>query len=280
MRYKFNPFERAVGFFLVFTILGSAGAGVGLAIKKNWFERKNIYFTYVDSASNIRAGSSVLMSGLKVGRIETIELDHTNKIRVNFSVLSKYGPNITEGTEVLFVRPFIIGDKVLTLTKGDIEGKFIASGSQLRLRESYDLIEVLSGKKAEAMVGKIESILDNLNETMILGKDIAFQVGDKKKLQKTLEDVAYASAEVRKVLPKFVQKAPIMANDMQKIVANLETITTGLKEVGPEGSKKTIELLDESIVVLQAMQKSFFLRSHVKDIKEDKAKAERLPASE
>lgn len=285
MKYKFNPYERFVGIFITFALGGSLIVGVGVAVKKNWFNEKISYVTYTNSASNLREGSSVLMAGLKVGKIEKIELDPVHSIKVTFSVWKEYTNQITEGAKVQFVRPFVIGDKVLTVIHGKSEGKVIPPGEALALQDSVDLMDVISGNKLQAVLARVDSILTNLDETLVLGKDIALQVGDKKQLQKTMENLTYASGEVRKVLPHLTARAPAASAQLLKTIENLSIITTSLREIQPEGSRKTIELLNESVVTLQAMQKSFFLRSNVKEVKAEMAAKEkeknenRAPAS-
>jgi phospholipid/cholesterol/gamma-HCH transport system substrate-binding protein len=283
MQYKFNPFERAVGFFLIATLVGSVLLGVGLAVKKSWFEEKVYYSSYVNSASNIRVGSAVFIAGLKIGSIENVDLDHTHKIKVTYSVLKKYADNITVGTKAHFVRPFVIGDKVLNLIQGQDTTEIIAGGTELPTVESSDLLEMLSGKKMEQLVARFDSITVNLNDLLGLSKNLAFQVADKDKLKKIVENVAFAS--------KQLKHTPQMAQDASNILSNINSLTTQLKELQPviaqvahklpEGSQKTVELLNESVTILQAMQKNFFLRSNVEEVKQEKAQQEkqRLPAS-
>jgi phospholipid/cholesterol/gamma-HCH transport system substrate-binding protein len=295
MRYKFNPYERAVGFFLTFTFFGSISVGIGIAVKKNWFEEKTHYVTYTDSAANIRVGSSVLIAGLKVGKIEEVELEPNHKVRVSFNVLKKYSQNLTEGSKAHFVRPFVIGDKVLTVIEGELDADIIPPGSVIPLADGTDILELLTGKNVEVMMAKIDSILSNLNDTLVVGKDLALQVGDKKKLQKTMENVAFASGEIKKALPHFVARSPQLAQSIDHTMENLALITKGLKDLQPvldevarklpEGSDRTIALLNESVTILQAMQKSFLLKGSVAEVKreqsaQEKGEVKRLPASE
>ncbi len=270
MRYKFNPFERAVGFFLITSVVGSLTIGAGLAVKKNWFEEKISFNTYVVSADNLREGSSVLMSGLKVGKIEDIELDETRQIRVKFTILKKYHSQITQGTKVQFIRPFIIGDKVLTLVQGPTSVGLVPAGSSLPLFEQYDFMEMLSGKKLEATMAKIDSIINHLESTMAKTDAIAHAVGDEKKLKQTLESIHTAVALVKKNLPQTT-------GQIENTISNLHDISALLKDSSPEGSKKLIELLGESVITLKGIQKNYFLRDHVQAVREEEAK--RMPAS-
>lgn len=286
MKYKFNAFERSVGIFISLTIIGTAVIGVGIAFKRNWFEDKASFHTYVDSANNIRTGSSVYIKGLKVGAIEEVELEPSG-IKVSFSILKKYQKSITEGSRVKFLRTFLIGDKTLVIEKGPFESPAIANGSAIPAMKVLDVVDMLNSENLQDTFNKISSVLSNLDETLVLGKDIALQVSDKKKLKITLDNVAFASTELRKVFPVFMKKAPKVGQDMEHIVQNMVVITQGLKELQPiiaqvgksfpEGSQKTIELLNESIVVLQAMQKSVLLRGSVEEVRGERA--QRLPAS-
>ncbi|MNL48442.1 hypothetical protein D3C87_1713010 [compost metagenome] len=53
-----------------------------------------------------------------------------------------------------------------------------------------------------------------------------------------------------------------------------------MKEIEPElpgASVRLVEALNETVVVLKAMQKSFFMKSNVKEVLEEEA--QRLPAN-
>ena len=270
MRYKFNPFERAVGFFLITSVVGSLTVGVGLAVKKNWFEDKITFHTYVSSADNLREGSSVLMSGLKIGKIEEIELDESRQIKVKFTILKKYHSQITQGTKVQFTRPFIIGDKVLTLIQGPVQEKTLLAGSALPIIEQFDFMEMLSGKRLETTMAKVDSIITHLESTMAKTDAIAHAVGDEQKLKETLESLHAAVALVKKNLPQTT-------GQIENTISNLHEVSILLKDSSPEGSKKLIELLGESVITLKGIQKNYFLRDHVQAAREEEAK--RMPAS-
>ena len=269
-KYKFNPYERAVGFFICFAMTGSFFIGLGLAVKKNWFEEKLVFATYTHSAANLREGSTVLLSGLKVGKVEKIELDPEMKIKVSFTILKEFGHLMTEGMRVQFIRPYIIGDKSLTLIPGNSRGRLLAQGESLPLMPTLDLMEVANGEKLETMVAKVEGILDNLN-------DITVQVGEKKKIKRTIDDLNFTLAEVRKVMPHLTANVPATSQHLAKTIENLSGLTSSIKTLQPEGAK-TIELLNESLITLKAMQKSFFMKGNVEEVK--KEMQERVPASQ
>ena len=77
-----------------------------------------------------------------------------------------------------------------------------------------------------------------------------------------------------------------MGLQLGQIVTNLNRLTGELNKLSPavevlapelpRTSRRAVEALDEMVVLLKAMQKSFLLRGSVREVKEDEA---RQPAS-
>jgi ABC-type transporter Mla subunit MlaD len=282
MRYSFNPFERAVGFFLLTTIFGTVLFGMTLAVKKNWLEEKNYYFTKVESASNIREGSSVFLSGLKIGKIEEIILDSRGELKVKFSVLKKYSHSLVDGTFVQFTRPFILGERVLNIVRTKNSGKRLPANSLISTLKSHDILEALSGQKVNQIIDRFDSMSQNLDDLIRISKNVAEQIHEKDKVRLILNQLANASRELKNI--------PHMAKNAGNILTNLNDLSTELNELRPylrsvaqkmpEGSEKSLHLLDESLIIVKALQKNMFLKDHVKAVKIENDKNDRLPAQE
>lgn len=278
MKYKFNPFERAVGIFLTLALLGSFFIGVGVAINKNLFEDKVFYFSYVSSASNIRSGSSVFLDGLKIGKIEQIDLDDEGKIRVKYSILKKYVHGITTGARAQFIRPFIFGDKVLNIVRNSSSKEKIKSGTIIPIIEGTDIMDALSSEKMNSLLTRFNDLTTHLNELILASKDVVIQAGEKDKLKNILENLSHASNQLK--------SSPRMTKDLTVILSNLNEITTELNELKPvfskfahqlpEGTAKSIQLVNETVTTVKALQKNYFLKDHVETVK--KEDLTRMPA--
>jgi ABC-type transporter Mla subunit MlaD len=281
MKYKFNPFERAVGLFLSLAIIGSVGISLGIAIKKNLFEDKVFYYSFIGNAGNIRIGSGVFLDGLKIGNIEELELDGEGRLKVKYSVLQKFVHTITIGTKIQFNRPFIFGDKVLTIIRSDTSKEKIPSLALIPTVESFDVMDVLTGEKMSDILARFDSITLNLNELIMASRDIALQVREKDKIKKILNNLTLASHQLK--------HAPQMAKDASVVMANLNQITTELNELRPafskvvnqlpHGTEKSIQLLNETVTTIKALQKNFLLKNHVEQVKKEE-QAIRSPASD
>lgn len=142
-------------------------------------------------------------------------------------------------------------------------------------------------KSFAKMMGDLQPLVQNMNgmskEVNVLLKDI----NHKQQLSTALNNLVQITTEINKALPYLSEHAPQLGDDLTKISHNMAILTDEIqamspmmKELAPEFprvSRRAIEALDETVVTLKAMQKSFFLKSNVQDVKEEESK--RMPAS-
>ncbi|AHZ84286.1 MlaD family protein [Bdellovibrio bacteriovorus] len=315
MKVKFNKFERIAGLFVVLAIVGVILTAISAAVKQGWFEPKVRYTTTFENADGIHQGTLVQMAGLRAGAVETVELESDNRIRVGFYVLGKFQDRIRENSTVQLIRPFIIGERVLELTVGNEEFEVIPGHSAVKSIETVDLMTLMSGKHLNSYLSKLGGILEsvqvlvdafadksraeslvrvidrldplvkNLNtmsmEVIKLSKQATHDDG----VQKLVGNLAVTTREINKILPELNEQNPEMAKDLAVMTQNLAVMTKALgpavKQVEgelPGASVRLVQALDETVVVLKAMQKSFFMRSSVKEVKDEETQ-DRLPAN-
>ncbi|MEK2645301.1 MlaD family protein [Bdellovibrio sp. BCCA] len=315
MKVKFNKFERVAGLFVMLAILGVILTALSAAIKQGWFEPKVRYTTTFENADGIHQGTLVQMSGLRAGAVETVELENDNKIRVGFYVLGKFQNRIRENSTVQLIRPFIIGERVLDLSVGTEQFEIIPAQSAVKSLETVDLMTLMSGKNMNTYLSKLGGILEsmqvimdafadksraeslvrvidrldplvkNLNTMSVEVIKLSKQATHDDGVQKLMGNLAITTKEINKILPELNEQNPDLAKDLATMTQNLATVTKALgpamQAVEPElpgASMKLVQALNETVVVLKAMQKSFFMRGSVREVKEEEA-TERLPAN-
>ncbi len=318
MIIKFNKFERVAGLFVVSAFLGCLAFGLGVAVKKGWFESKRRLMTQLDSADGIHVGTQVEMSGLRIGSVVDIELKSSTIVEVHFQISEKYFHRVHQDSAVQLIRPFIIGEKVIDLSSGTDTSPSIREGAYVQVRESMDIMDLLSGRKLGpyiASMGKIsenlkavaETIMDqkhldsfvkmfielnplvlNMSQMSSQANILLREINKKQQLVSTLNNLVELTTQVNKALPYLTEKGPALAEDFTKIARNMAKLTDQmqalapvLQEIAPEiphAGHRAIEALNETVITLKALQKSFLLRSNVREVKEDEAK-ERMPAS-
>ncbi|MGZ3768876.1 MAG: MlaD family protein [Bdellovibrio sp.] len=313
MKFKFNKFERIAGLFVVVAILGVILTGLSAAIKQGWFEPKVYYSATFENADGIHQGTLVQMSGLRAGAVENVELESNNKIRVGFYVLGKFQYRVKTDSTVQLIRPFIIGERVLELTVGSNEQKVVPAHSSIKSLETMDLMTLVSGKTMNSYLTKLGGILENMQviveafadknraESVVrvidrldpLMKNLNVMTSEVIKLtkaanhddnvQKLLSNLTVTTSEINRILPELNRQNPLLAKDLSQMMQNLAIMTKALgpavKNIEgelPGASVRLVEVLNETVVVLKAMQKSFFMRGNVKEVKEEESS--RVPA--
>jgi phospholipid/cholesterol/gamma-HCH transport system substrate-binding protein len=319
-KVKFNRIERIAGLFVVAAVAGVFVITVLIAIKQGWFENKVKYVVEMPSADGVREGTLIQMAGLKIGSVQSIELRGSELVIVGLSVSEAYKEKIRSDSIVRVSRPFIIGEKVFDISLGSQQSPEMPEGAQLAVEMAPDLLDFVSGKSLGPHLKNLSRIAESLRvvaETLFdprrtkafvqMIDDIAPLVQSGRSVTKeanvllqdlnkgkrivgALDDLRLLTGELNRTLPLFAKDSPQLAQDVSKIARNMAVLTDEMQKaipafakIGPElprASLRAIEALDETVVTLKALQKSFLLRGNVRDVREEEAKLIpiRLPA--
>lgn len=312
MRIKFNKFERIAGLFVLMAIAGSFAATLGVAIKKGWFSSKIEFTTTLESADGLHAGTVVQLAGLRAGSVDDVELLSGEEVRVRFKVLEKFHNRIRKDSRIQVIRPFIIGEKVLEISIGSEEQEEIPKGGEIASKASFDIMDIVSGRRLGPFLGTLESLMENLKiladafadrkrtEAFVqmfdrlsplvknmnqMSREVTKttrSLNKKQRLNTIAHNLASLTTEMNKVLPAMMEEAPAMAHDIPKLVNNLTVLTGELNKLTPainalapdlpQTSLRAVEALNEAVVLLKAMQKNFFLNGSVEEVREEEAK--------
>lgn len=316
---KFNKLERVAGIFVIFTVVGGILTAVSVAVKQGWFETKVYYSTRFKSADGVHNGTQVLIAGLRAGAVEDVELQNDNSIRVSFYVLGKFQERIKQDSSAQLVRPFIIGDRVLEVTVGSEDSPRLAQNTELASHDTTDVMSLLSGKALGSHLEKLSSTLENLGVMVsaLTSKDrtqslvrifdrldpllanvdtmatemtkLSKQATYKGNLQNVVANLAITTQELNTILPELNRENPELAKDLGKMTKNLAILTNDFKVLGPaltaigpelpQATKRAVEALNETVVMLKAMQKSMFIRGSVQEVRDEEAARNRKPAN-
>ncbi len=154
------------------------------------------------------------------------------------------------------------------------------------------LVLVLSQKeRLDSVVRGFDQLLpllENLNRLSKEGAKLASDVNRSKRLTPLLVSLADVSGELQRALPMVREKAPHLMGAFEKLVTNMavlseqfQILTPALAEIGPElpqATRRALEALNETVIVLKALQKSFLLESNVEAIKKEERERKRQPA--
>ncbi len=269
MNYKLTAIERSVGFFLLICFVGMFTIGAGV-LAKNLFWKDKVHFNLkLSTAGQLQEGSKVQLKGMNIGNVTKVTLDEKAEVIAQIEVSREYYKFFTTDSQVQIINPMVIGDKVVELKY--VPGpKISAVGSYLPVVEGEDLINKLSSIDLK----DVGPILAHLKSTLTKTDLIAGKVNGQ--LPKIF-------ARTDKISIETVQAI----QGTNKLIADLQETTPLIKNLAkdmPTMSEKSLKAVNEAIIVLRAMQKSFFLKGNAEEVKKEIAESEaktegRAPAS-
>lgn len=152
---------------------------------------------------------------------------------------------------------------------------------------------------------EIQPLLSNLNRMSKSVITLGDQMVDQDRLRKLMKSVLTATQEVNGLLPDLRKSSPHLASNVAQMIDNLNYLTSEMRRpeampeliraIGnlgtlseefkkliptisavsgdlPRASLRALEALDEVVVMLKAMQKSFVFRGSVEEVREEEKK--------
>ncbi len=312
MRIRFNKFEKVAGLFVGIAALSCVVGMVAISVKNGWFSLKIQYKTELESADGVHAGTVVQIAGLRVGSVTDVDLQSNDKVLVQFEVLEKFKDKIRKDSHVQMFRPFILADKVFEVSVGQDSSPVLEAGALIPMNPSSDIMDLVSGKKMGSMMGSFDKLADslrivgeafadpartralvgmldrmgplvqNLNTMSVEIVKITSVANKQKRMETIIGNLAKISSELETVIPAFSKEVPDVGAQLGQIVRNMNVLTTEFQKLTPaiaaiapdlpRTSRRAVEALDETVVLLKAMQRSFLLSGKVEDVRKEESR--------
>lgn len=317
MKIKFNRFERVAGLFVLTAFGGCLAMILAIAIKQGVFDSKIELETSLLTADGVREGTVVSMQGLRIGQVTEVELISANEVHVKFKMKRDYLDKVRGDSVVRVMRPFIIGEKVLDVSIGSSSEVQVQEFAKLESVPTTDIMDLMSGrtlgpyfelmgkmaenlkvvaesfldpKRSQAMVKMFDEMSPLMKNASSLTKEantLLLGMNKNQQLVTVVNNLVAITSEVNRVLPEVAKQSPEMLGHLSKIARNMAILTDEvqktlpmMQQLAPEiprASARALEALDETVITLKALQKSFLLRGSVVEVKQEEAQ-KRAPA--
>ena len=146
----------------VFVVVGSAlfvSSLLVLAGLKVWEQRDRYWVSFSESVSGLEPSAQVKYRGLRIGRVEAMQIDPDNPAAIRAELSLVAGTVLFEGTEAVLEMSGITGLKIINLTPGDPRGAVLPPDSELPAGTS--LVGRI-GDRADAISERLERVVLNL----------------------------------------------------------------------------------------------------------------------
>jgi len=128
-------------------VLAGLGAIAYLSMNVGGFSFRHagglIVYASFDQTGGLKARAPVVISGVKVGQVDSIGLDKNFRARVEMSL--DHNLQLPVDTEASIVTAGLLGDRYISLQLGG-EDKYLKSGDEISMTESAVILERLIGK--------------------------------------------------------------------------------------------------------------------------------------
>lgn len=153
--------ERArLGVFMILATVGFLAAVGTLAGLKLWNPRDHYFIRYKESISGLDVGSAVKMQGVQVGRVDKVEVESGDVVRVSLAL--EPGTPVTRDTHAVLSSLGITGIKFIELTGGKKgSSRLRPNGKRSEIQAGASMTHTLTGKAIDVSQ-KVEHIADNL----------------------------------------------------------------------------------------------------------------------
>jgi phospholipid/cholesterol/gamma-HCH transport system substrate-binding protein len=276
----------AVGTFVALVVLA--------AHRQGWFSPHDVFFAKFENGEGLNPGTPVSMSGLRIGRVSGVELGADNDVVATLKIQRKYSGRIKEDSKATLGRPFIIGERMISVSAGQPQASPVAPGTFIRGEESLELLDLLSGGRLSPYFNTFSKLLEQMS--LIVeggqgedGKKTVKLMDLYKQTYSTLKTVEGFGDDMRAIRQEFAtsKEMKTLVGNMSKSSDQLDNLVRQTGEALPAMTEiarqvsKTMPALNQTLaetsLTFQAMQRSFFLSGSVKDIKAEQLK--RQPAT-
>lgn len=207
-------------------------AALAVLIGGRLARQEDSYFTrFTDSVSGLEIGAPVKFQGVRIGSVESIDIDREDISKVRVTLGLKRGTPVKSDSVVTMNSMGITGLKFVELTGGTNESDFLEPGSEIPSAESF--MDRLTGK-ADVISEKIELLANNL----------VAMTGETQRQH--IETILAQTAELISTTNRLVQNNE---GKIDQIMADLAIASDSMKNVSTR-LEDTLATLDDRVLLV------------------------------
>jgi phospholipid/cholesterol/gamma-HCH transport system substrate-binding protein len=214
----FKSIEFRVGLFVLITSILIIAAVGYVAFKKDVFSRVDTYTLASYSGEDLTEGMPVLLSGFKIGRVDTLELGNDGRVLIILKIPHRYSKWLHEDSVFIINKP-LIGNPRIVVSPGKMSSPPLSTKKIKEVVVANDINETI--KKLEPVVERLNRITVNV-ET--LTANLADPQGDVNQILHSMNKLAERLAKTESLLQLAVGD-PNTVTAVQGALKNTKEIT-------------------------------------------------------
>jgi phospholipid/cholesterol/gamma-HCH transport system substrate-binding protein len=177
------------------------------------------------NVGGIKRGASVLMAGVSVGRVSSVELgsEGTNVI-MHLKVLAKY--NIYEDARFELEQAGFLGDQHVAIHAGKNHGRLLASGDEVVCANPFNLQETVT--RAADAVTRINAATTNVDAVVTDVRRLVLNQEKLERLGTAVDHLAYLIFDARAAISNLNTLVVTNSVPLSGVVSNLQEASEAL----------------------------------------------------
>lgn len=222
----------------IFVVLALAIFGLGTVWITGYspFGTRGVsYDIMMQGSSGIRRGDRVRMSGIRVGRVQEIELRPGVEWPVRFDVVLDPGFRVSEGSSARITSDGLLGAPYLEIVSGPPEAPALPQGSVLYGVEGGDVMSLLGGlgdttERLPLLIDEVVELVGGLNEQIdpLMG-GISSLLSEQ-----NIDAISEAMRALSKTLEETGPRLPVLLDRLEQLAVKLEEGVDDVPELSAE----------------------------------------------
>lgn len=155
--------EWKVGLFVLVSLVFAAALIMKFSKSTSLFVKTYEVRMTTSNVGGIRPGATVLMAGVPVGTVESIDLDESGTlVTMHVQIESRF--RIHEDARFTIEQAGFLGDQYISVTPGQNEGKVLQDKDTVHCEEPFNLQEV--ARSAAGLLRRVDHTAAQLNEAV------------------------------------------------------------------------------------------------------------------
>jgi phospholipid/cholesterol/gamma-HCH transport system substrate-binding protein len=257
------------GFFVSTAAVTFVVSLIVLFHKKGVFEMQYTLSAVFENGVGLRPGADVLFNGVKIGRVESVNLlGHGNidlssgKVVLDLLIDRKYQDFITSRSVAFALRDKnLVSDRVVNIETLGLGGTILKGGDTVMVSNSRDIESVLSG--LTKLMGKMDQLINSIDEIVVKSKDpnttVGALLGSRELYDRMLagvNNVDTAVTEGRRVMSRVQSMADTVHSGMTGLLARADTTSEKMVKTAEQAellSVKANALAGQGETILRRM---------------------------
>jgi len=216
---------QIVGAFVMIPLAGLIVVGIFMAKAEHLFEEKYILTTTLTKSYGLEPGMPVLMSGIRIGRVQEVAFDEKGTIHVALQLLAQYQSKIRTDSVASFGKSgMLVGQTQVQIVMGSVDKPVLQDGATITVAEPRDMAD---------MMDEIKPVLASVQRTLLRVEEIT----------KDVHTAVQTGGQVLVNVERATKELPTVVSSVQRTAAAVERTTSSLPDL-TASIKKTVGTLD------------------------------------